>query len=194
MRLHRVAWVRTGWQRRPQHEPGHPLYVARSRQGAGRFDNPAHYAALYASRQPDGAVGEILGNHSEVRDALFVWEGRPDLRRHLVTLAVDDARLLDLDDAGTLAELGLRPSDVVRRNRDVTRKLALRRYLIREETGEAGLSWWSYHHPDWTQVMLWSGDGDAWFDHVEVTDTTELDITHPDVVVAAEALRRPLVR
>ena len=193
MRLHRVAWVEDGWQRRGQHRPGHPLYVARARQGAGRFDNPAHYAALYASQQPDGAVGEILGNHTRVREAMFHWQGRPELRRRLVTLEVDQAVLLDLDDAEVLTRLALRPSDVVRRNRDVTRRLALRRYLSRDETGEVGLCWWSYHHPDWRQVMLWSQDGDAWFSHVEVVEIADLDVQHPDVVVAAETLRRPIV-
>jgi hypothetical protein len=194
MRLHRVAWVQPRWHRRGPEEPGHPLYVARARQGAGRFDNPAHYAALYASQQPEGAVGEILGNHTQVREAMFVWQGRPDLRRHLVTLEVDDVRLLDLDDAATLVEVGLRPSDVVRRNRETTRRLGLRRYLERERTGESGLRWWSYHHPDWTPVMLWSRDESTWFPHVRVVDTAELTLEHPDVVVAAEALRRPLAR
>jgi hypothetical protein len=193
MRLYRVAWVEPGWQRRGQHRPGHPLYVARARQGAGRFDNPSHYAALYASAQPDGAVGEILGNHARVRPAMFVWQGREELRRHVVTLEVADPVLLDLDDAAVLTDLGVRPSDVVRRNREVTRRLALRRYLARSETGEAGLSWWSYHHPDWRQVMLWSQDDDTWFPHVEVADVAPLGIDHPDVVVAAETLRRPLV-
>jgi hypothetical protein len=194
MRLYRAAWVEDGWQRRGRQRPGHPLYVARARQGAGRFDNPSHYAALYASQQPDGAVGEILGNHTRVRAAMFAWAGRPELRRCLVTLEVADPVLLDLDDAEVLSRLGLRPSDVVRRNRDVTRRLALRRYLAREESGELGLAWWSYHHPDWRQVMLWSRDEDAWFPHVEVVDTQDLGIDHPDVVVAAETLRRPIVR
>lgn len=193
MRLYRVAWVEPRWQQCPQHRPGHPLYVARSRQGAGRFDSPSHYAALYASRQPDGAVGEIIGNHTSVREPMFVWQGRPELRRHLVTLELPDARLLDLDDAATLLDVGLRPSDVVRRNRETTRRLALRRYLTREETGEHGLSWWSYHHPDWTQVMLWSHDADAWFAHVDVIDAEPLSVDHHEVVVAADALRRPVI-
>ena len=193
MLLYRAAWVEAGWQRRGQQRPGHPLYVARARQGAGRFDNPSHYAALYASQQPDGAVGEILGNHTRVREEMFVWQGRPELRRCLVTLSVSEGVLLDLDDAEVLVGLGVRPSDVVRRNREVTRRLALRRYLTRDETGEVGLAWWSYHHPDWRQVVLWSRDEHAWFSHIEVVDTADLGIAHPDVVVAAETLRRPIV-
>jgi hypothetical protein len=194
MRWWRVTWVADRWEVLGADQPGHPRYVARDRQGAGRFDNPAHYAALYLCRQPEGAIGEIIGNHPRVDDGTFVWRDQPELRRRLVAVEIpDDTVLLDLDDAATLGRLALRPSDVVRRHRDLTRKVALGRYLRRADSAEAGICWWSYHHPDWTPAMLWSGGRDDGFGHVEMSVGEPLEVTQPDVVVAAEMLRRPIV-
>jgi hypothetical protein len=62
---------------------------------------------------------------------------------------------LDLDDARALLERGLRPTDVVIRNRPKTQRIA------RDVFGEgcwSGVSWWSMHRPQWTLLALWRHD------------------------------------
>jgi hypothetical protein len=193
MLVHRVTWVDPDWTALDPEEPFHPAWVAVERQGGGRFDNRHRYAALYAATSAQAAVGEAFGNAS-------VWietevtrpkEGRP---RCLVTLDVPDTvRLLDLDDARTLVELGLRPSDVVRRNRDHTQEIALAVWLESKTTGVKGLRWRSYWRPEWEVVVVWSDRLDPpWFPFVRVLAVEELGIDHPAVVLAAEVLPREL--
>ena len=64
----------------------------------------------------------------------------------------DSARLCDLDDAKTLVDLSLRPSDVVNRDYTVTQAAALR---IFAGSGMAGLRWWSYYNPAWGNIGIW---------------------------------------
>lgn len=147
-------------------EPGHPLYVPRP-QGHGRVDNPDHYLALYASDDPDGAIGEAFGNHSLWTTDLL--RGQPSLPRSRRALAVIDASaatVADLDDPATLLERELRPSQVVTRTREVTQGWALR--LFREGRW-AGVRWWSYYDPGWGSFGLWDVAA------LHVLDVTPLD-------------------
>lgn len=188
-----MTWVDPSWPGRGPAEPFHPLHVPLDRQGGGRFDNPHRYAALYASTSPQGAVGETLANSSTwlVSEVEREKAGRP---RCLVHCTVpDDVTLLDLDDARTLVDLSLRPSDVVRRNRDHTQEIALSVWLRRRETGVHGLRWWSYWRPEWDLVMVWSDGVDPpWFPFATVAGVDELRIDHPAVVLAADVLPRAL--
>jgi hypothetical protein len=193
MELHRVTWVDDKWRSQRADRPYHPLFVALDQQGGGRFDNPRHYVTLYAAATPQGAVGEAFGNSA-------VWladeitrrvEGRP---RCLVTYTVDDAlALVDLDDANVLAQHAVRPSEVVRRNRERTQELGLEFWLSLRATGVRGVRWWSYWRPEWTVVALWSDDlTPPWFPFVTVTNVEPLGVDHPAVVLAADVLPREL--
>lgn len=191
--LHRVAWVDPRWEALDSSQPFHPLHVPIDRQGQGRFDNPHLYAALYASTTGRGAVGETFGNLSRWPSAEIerTKDGRP---RCLVRYDLpDDAVIVDLDDPRVLVDLALRPSDVVRRNRDHTQEVANAVWHTRDATGACGFSWWSYWRPEWTMVMVWSGGlGHPHFPSLRVSYVEELTITHPVVRAAADVLPREL--
>ena len=192
MRLHRVTWVDPGWVRLRTHEPFHPLHVALDRQSAGRWDNPSRYAALYCSTTDAAAVGETFANSARwlASEIVRQKEGRP---RCLVRFEFDESRLVDLDDPAVLLRLGLRPTDVVRRNRDHTREIALRLWHDRDELGASGLRWWSYWRPEWTNVVLWTPSVDPpWFEECSEIEVEPLDPDHPAVRVAADVLPRRL--
>lgn len=156
--------------------PWGPTFVPIVRQGGSRFDNPRYYAALYLARQKEAAYAEVFGTDvpSVAADDLVHPSGAI---RCLVTYEIDEPRrICDLDDAATLLEHDLRPSDVVRRDREVTQDVAYRLWVERETNRYIGLAWWSYFHPAWTVGMLWSDrlvgtevDRRPEFDHVTVT-------------------------
>jgi len=191
MLLHRVAWVDPKWQRLAADAPGHPLYVPVERQGGGRFDNPGHYVALYTATTPQAAVGETFGNLASwpSSEITRTKDGRP---RCLVTLELrDSAAIADLDNPRVLSKLGLRPTDVVRRNREHTQEVALELWMEREKTGFRGIRWWSYWRPEWEIVMLWSdGLTGPWFPDVSVAEVATLTAHHAAVELAAEVLPR----
>lgn len=189
MRLYRVVpWddaARSG-------QPGHPLFVDVSRQGGGRADNPRHYQALCVSETPQGAVGEAFGDLAAWSEAMFEVPWSQPARRALVTCEAEPPpEVLDLDDARVLVDLGARPTDVVGRDRERTRELALSVWLQRRW---AGLRWWSWWRPAWRNQVLWAEphDDDPW--PLEVAGVEPLELGHPAVQLAAEFLRRPLPR
>lgn len=170
---------------------GHATYLHRP-QGSGRWDNPAIYDAWYLSPAAEGAVGETFGN-------LFTWsaemlEHPSGLRRALATFSVDDdLPVFDFDDATNLHRLGMRPSQVVIRNKSFTQGKAAT--LFAETTADgrrrwAGVSWWSYHRPTWRNIMLWTKPTEASglaLQHVE-----PLTLDSVPVVEAARALHKRL--
>ncbi|HST46219.1 RES family NAD+ phosphorylase [Jatrophihabitans sp.] len=166
-------------------EPGHPLYLSSAR-GSNRVDNPGHYQVLYLADAPAGALAEAFGSFSRWNRGLF--RGTPSLSRSvraLVTYELDEgAAICDLDDAYTLVELGLRPSEVVTRNRAVTQSWALKLY----EAGRyAGVRWWSYYDPRWGSIGLWDSR------LLTVVEVAVLDdLMHPAMVEAAAVLCRIL--
>jgi len=164
-------------------EPGHPLY-APPLQGAGRIDNPAHYRVLYASESPVGAVAEAFGNHAVWTADLFRMPGLPGARRALATYEAKRLSVLDLDDARVLLVRKLRPSDVVTRDRERTRRWSLA--IFRERKWD-GARWWSFRDPDRGAYGLWSSYP------LSVLDVTPLDVDHPTVTAAARLLARPIV-
>lgn len=191
--LHRVTWVDHAWETLDSSEPFHPLDIPIDGQGQGRFDNPHLYAALYVSTTEQGAVGETFGNLSQWPAAEIerTKDGRP---RCLVRYEIpDDAIISDLDDPQVLTNLGIRPSDVVRRNRDHTQEIANSVWRTRAGTAVRGFSWWSYWRPEWTMVMLWSdGLGHPYFPSLTVTRVDALTVAHQAVQVAADVLPREL--
>ena len=106
----------------------------------------------------------------------------PEARRSLATLLLDEdlLPLLDLDDAHTLAALGVRPSEVVIHNRPRTQAIARQVY---ERGGYAGLSWWSTHRPQWLLHALWDHTG------VEVHDVEPI-AGHAALIDAARRLHK----
>jgi hypothetical protein len=167
-------------------QPGHPLYVPRS-TGASRVDNPGLYEMLYLGDSAAGAVAEAFGWSPTWNAGLL--RGTPSLPgsvRALVEYDLDVAEpVCDLDDANRLLELGLRPSQVVTRDRAVTQAWAASLYGRSEF---AGVRWWSYYAPRWGSFGLWRV-GAVSVRNVEVMTSVD----QPDFVAAAEVLCRPRV-
>jgi RES domain len=130
---------------------GGPLFVARSRQGAGRHDAPVVYGAWYCSRTAVSAIAEAiqyLRGHV-LTDADFLRAG--GTTKALVGLRLDPAlALVDLDDPSQLTARQLRPSRVATMRRSVTQRMAASIF----EEGAGGLLWWSTLEAEWANVTL----------------------------------------
>lgn len=187
MHLYRIVpWIESA----SRGEPGHPLFVDVSLQGGGRADNPRHYQALYVSETRQGAVGEAFGDLTDWSDRMFTVPWSKEAERVLVTYEADPPpEVLDLDDAEVLWKLNAKPTDVVGRDREKTRELALEVWFQRRW---AGLRWWSWWRPSWRNQILWAelDDHDPW--PLEVVDLERLWTGHEAVQLAAEFLRRRL--
>jgi hypothetical protein len=113
---------------------------------------------------------------------------RPDLPGSVRAMAFYDLRegaaIFDLDDARSLQTLGLRPSQVVTRDREVTRLWAL---TIFEQRKWSGVRWWSYYDPRWHSYAVW----DIASLRVSPGSIRALSIDDPALVEAAKELRRP---
>ena len=175
-------------------EPGDPMYLHWP-QGRGRLDNPAHFDTWYFGLTPETAVGETFGDLAEWRAGMFAFPALAGARRALGVFEIpDDACVLDLDDAKALLERGMRPTQVVSRNRAVSQGWAL---SIFNETGASGgrrwegVRWWSFQRPHWTVVALWVPLGERPAHPCVRVDP--LDLTHPAVVSAARSLGKRLV-
>lgn len=173
----------------PVGQSGSATYL-HSPQGSGRWDNPHLYDAWYLATSPEGAVGETFGNLLTWTHAMLRHQSGL-ARAMAIFSAPDDLALFDFDDAGSLARIGMRPSQVVIRNKTYTQSKAAA--LFEEPPrGEkwAGVKWWSFHRPTWTNVMLWSRSergAPLTLEHVE-----DLTMTSTPLVEAARALSRPL--
>jgi hypothetical protein len=163
-------------------EPGHPLYIHPG-QGRGRWDNPSSYLAWYMASEQTSAVAEVFAPLSTWRDAIFPFPQIPGSRRALgVYRLPDDLPYVDLDDPQTLVDRGMRPSQVVERNRPYTQAKALEIYT---EKRWNSIRWWSFHRPQWRVWCLWEIDPAC--EAVEA-----LDVSHPAVRDAAVALAKPI--
>jgi hypothetical protein len=153
-------------------------------QGAGRWDNPDLYRLRYVATSPEAAVGEAFAHLTAWRRAMLVFPQIPGALRHLGVYGFDEEAfpLLDLDDAVALRRRGLRPTDVVIRNRPATQDIARRIY---EEGRWSGIRWWSLHRPQWTLFAIWA-------DAALVTEAVESLVGHPALVDAALRLAKPL--
>jgi hypothetical protein len=164
-------------------EPGHPLYVHPG-QGKGRWDNPAWYLAWYMAQEPTSAVGEVFANVATWREEMFAFPQIPGAQRALGVYGLaDDLPYVDLDDAQTLVERKMRPSQVVERNRPYTQGKALEIY---QEKNWNAIRWWSSHRPQWRVWCLWD-IGPA------CEDVQDLDVSHVAVRDAASTLAKPIV-
>lgn len=171
---------------------GHPLYLHHP-QGKGRWDNPDLYDSWYVARSPEGAVGETFGNLERWSAAMFDT-GTPGLRRALATFSLpDDVAVFDFDDAANLLSIGMRPSEVVIRNKPATQRRAAALFDEKDSSGARrwqAVQWWSYHHPRWTNLMLWASAAAP--SPLSLKSVTPLTLSSPEVIEAAEILKRPL--
>ena len=166
-------------------EPGHPLHVHPD-QGTGQWDNPDRYGAVYVAASAEGAIGETFAHLSRWTPTMLPV---PTVRNGVRALGVyrieeEVTPLLDLDDARTLLDRGLRPTDVVIRNRPRTQQIALR---VHGEARWAGLSWWSMHRPQWTLYVLWRPTA-------LVVVAVEPLVGHPSLLAAGTLLGKELDR
>ncbi len=169
---------------------GGPLYVPRERQGAGRHDDPARYAAFYAARTPEAAVAERIQAYRG-RDLADADLAHPDGTVAALATIDDDAlgALLDLDDPAVLTVRGWRPSRVAGRDRSVTQAMAVAAFV----DGALGLSWWSTLDAAWTNVTLYAERTIA-RGALRVVGTERLSVRHPVVQAAAAHLVLPIAR
>jgi len=169
---------------------GHAQYL-HAKQGLGRLDNPGHYLVWYLACSPTGAIGETFADLDIWSDSMFVYPGLAGSRRSLATYSIpDDLPLLDLDDAKNLLDRGLRPTQVVERNRSATQAWALRIFDERNDRGSRmwnGVKWWSIHRPQWENIGYW-GNAAPTVENVETLTTS-----HAALKDAARALSKPIV-
>jgi hypothetical protein len=163
-------------------DAGHPLYRPPA-VGANRIDNPDLFQSLYVGDDPACAVAEAFGWASRWGSGLL--RGSPSIAgsvRALITFDLpDDAAICDLDDARRLVTLGLKPSNVVTRDRSVTQRWARSIY---DGGQHAGVRWWSYYNPDWGSIGLWD------VSRLTIADVEPLTMAHPAVTHAAAAINR----
>lgn len=157
-------------------------------QGSGRLDNPGHYRIWYLALEPAGAVAETFGNLEIWDPGMFACPSIHGSRKVLATYRLDDdTPLLDLDDARNLYKRGVRPTQVIERNRAVTQALALSIYNERNDRGARiwnGIRWWSYHRPQWRIIGYWGQEAPKFY------RTEELTLASPAVTDAALSLKR----
>ncbi len=116
------------------------------------------------------------------------------LRRALATFsAPDDLSVFDFDDPTNLLRVGMRPSQVVIRNKGFTQGKAAEVFRQQDADGSRkwdALRWWSFHRPTWTNLMLWAIAGES----VPITleDVQALDLASTPLAEAAKGLHRPL--
>ena len=149
------------------------------------MDNPGQYDVLYLGDSAAGAMAEAFGWAPRWSASLFRGiPAMPGSVRALATYELEDvgAAVCDLDDAGRLVDLELRPSDVVTRDRVVTQRWSAD---IHSRRSFAGVRWWSYYDPRWGSFGLWD------VANLRITSVTVLDdVDQPDFVAAADVLNR----
>ena len=160
------------------HEPGGALFAPVS--SANRIANPSLFCELYLSDSQAGAIAEAFGRFDTWTRERFVHNGKPYA---LAGYEIADAgAICNLDNAGRLLALHLRPSEVVARNRRVTQAWAARIYEMNQWIG---ISWWSRYDSRWQSMGIW--------DRASITVAAppeELSLTHPALVEAATLLPR----
>lgn len=182
MRLYRCFPKAPGARRG---RPGHWSFLPRP-QLHGRWDNADLHDSWYFSLSAVGAVAESFYNKSRWIPEVFLTP--VDHPRAIAEFELADRELLNLDDAATLLELGVAPSQVVVQDLGVTQDLARQ---VFEASGErfAGLRWWSSQMPLETSVLLWGQDGEP-PPGLRLLGIQNLSLEHPAVVEAAARLFR----
>lgn len=181
----RVTGARTG-------KPGHWSYLPRP-QFHGRWDNADLYDSWYFSRTAVGAIAESFYNKRQWIPEVFLTPREEP--RAIAEFRYSGPPLIDLDDAATLVELGVKPSEIVVQDIGTTQLIARR--IFENEASRpdglrtGGLSWWSSQMPSETSTLLWGADGVP-PEGLTLVGIQALSVSHPAVVEAAAKLFRPL--
>jgi len=174
-------------------KPGHPDYLHKP-QGKGRVDNPRDYDSWYYAQSPEAAVGEVFGDITEWGDDMFEIPVLPGAYRVLGTFELpDDLSILDLDDAQNLLHRGLRPTQVIARNRATSQAWSLRIFQEADHAGDrkwSGVRWWSFQRPQWPVMCLWNEPTQD--PHHRLVNAELLYIGHPVIADAARTLGKVL--
>lgn len=150
----------------------------------------------YFAVVPEGAIGEVFGDVTEWVDGMFEAPYLPGARRALGRFEVpDNLNILDLDDAKNLLDRGLRPTQIVARNRSATQTWALN--IFRETRGDGsrkwdGVRWWSAQRPQWPVIGLWVAPGET--PRHRAVGVDPLDLSSASVLDAAATLVRRIRR
>lgn len=169
---------------RDESEPGHPLYIHEPAQGGGRIDNPDRYLSFYATSDPVAAFAEKYADLSEWVPEMLEGPLLPSPSRWCLSRYRYEGSVLDLDDPPTLVDQAIRPSRVVSRNRYHTQAWAR---AIFDRVPVGGVTWWSYHDPDWQSYGLWD------IENLDHDDTSELELSSSIAKQAASVLVRRIV-
>lgn len=171
---------------------GHENYIHRPAQGSLRLDNPREYVTWYYGTTPEAAIGESFADHVQWSDDMFETPWLPSGRRVLGIFEIaDTTALLELDDAKTLFDRSLRPTQVVGRVRAVTQAWALNIFREKDHSGDRiwrGVRWWSFHRPHWGIFGIWTVDPELPVH--KLVEVQALSRTHPAVVSATTTLNK----
>lgn len=139
---------------------------------------------LYLSSAPAGAVAEAFGRLDIWSASMLREAGSTGAMRVIAEYELaDPTPVLDLDDLAGLAALGIRPSEVVTRDRAVTQAWAVRAYRTHRW---AGIRWWSYYDARWYSYGLWDIAG------LRSREVRPLSLEEPALLEAATVLKRQL--
>jgi hypothetical protein len=164
-------------------DKGGALYVPPG--GNNRIDNPDIYNLMYLSDAPEGAVSEVFGRIPDWDELLFTHPN--GTRYSLVCYEIArSSKIYDLNNVRHLAEIGIKPAEVVIRDRKLTQQWARRIFAMHRWIG---ISWWSFYGPQWRCVCLWDRNELLFSGIVEV-----LDIRSDVVRSAADAISRLIVK
>ncbi len=159
-------------------DPGGALFVPRG--GYGRIDTPESYRMFNVASSAEAAITESFGCFTE-------WSA--DMLHHVALglpfgIAAYDlsspAKILDLNAPSALAELQLRPSDIVVRDMIKTQAWAMRIFAL---GGHDGISWWSFYGGQWSCFGIWEMSVLSVHDRPRV-----LTMEEPSLIASAEAI------
>ncbi|GAC1389217.1 MAG: hypothetical protein NVSMB31_04910 [Vulcanimicrobiaceae bacterium] len=131
-----------------ERDPGGALFVPPG--GAGRIDNPDLYRTFYASSDPAGSIAEVFGIFPYWDSETFAHANGH--RYTLATYDAPDGPFFDLDNPANLMKFGIKPSEVVMRDRKLTQQWARNIFLA---GSYIGIKWWSFYGPQWSNLGIW---------------------------------------
>ncbi|WP_168914707.1 RES family NAD+ phosphorylase [Microcella flavibacter] len=168
-------------------KPGHAQYLHRP-QTKGRWDNPSLYESWYLSTSPEGAIGETFGNLDYWTKDMFTRPYMPSGRMALGVFEIpDDLAVCDLDNPRNLDHYGMRASEVVKRNLPYTQEKARE---IFSDGRWAGIGWWSYHRPIWSNRLIWGTTAAP--APMTLVDVERLELSHRALISARESLAKQI--
>jgi len=170
-------------------EFGGVFFVAREKQGQDRHDIPKLDGVFYCSKEPVSAVSEFIQAFRGQTLTNAHFERPDELAMAIVRFVLDPSlRLPDLDDPKILAQLKIRPSEVLTHNRDTTRAMAERLYA----EGNDGFFWPSAIEASWKNATLFQS---RVRNKISISEPPKpLSVEAPEVIESSTFLRIPLAK